>query len=76
VISEKLVKRKILILQILKSDQILTVNCLAMFDLEGVSLGSYPGWYNWPVDMVIGGQNQVQCATCAMHPIQYGGQKG
>ncbi len=32
----------------------------AKFDVEGNSVGSYPGWYNWPVDMLIGGQGQVR----------------
>jgi hypothetical protein len=32
----------------------------AKFDVDGNSLESYPGWYNWPVDMLIGGQGQVR----------------
>lgn len=34
-------------------------NEIVMFDPEGGSLGSYPGWYNWPIDMVIGGEGQI-----------------
>ena len=30
------------------------------FDLTGDYLGKYPGWYNWPVDMTLGPNNQVR----------------
>lgn len=30
-------------------------NDINVFDLEGNSKGSYPGWYNWPQDLIVGG---------------------
>jgi len=34
-------------------------NEIVRFDLTGDYLGKYPGWYNWPVDMTLGPNNQV-----------------
>ena len=39
------------------------------FNLTGDYLGKYPGWYNWPVDMTLGPNNQVrQGGGVDLHP--------
>ena len=34
-------------------------NAILRFDLQGNYLGEYPGWYNWPADLVVGPDGQV-----------------
>ena len=34
-------------------------NAVLKFDLEGNYLGEYPGWFNFPHDITVGGDDQV-----------------
>jgi len=34
-------------------------NAVLKFDLEGSYIGEYPGWFNWPYDIIVGGKGQV-----------------
>ena len=36
-----------------------TGNSIVKFNLTGDKIGEYPGWYNFPHDIIIGGDNQV-----------------
>ena len=35
-------------------------NAVLKFDLNGTYLGEYPGWYNFPHDIIVGGDDQEQ----------------
>jgi len=41
-------------------------NAVLKFDLEGNYLGEYPGWFNFPVDIVVGGAGQDQVLLTAI----------
>ena len=41
-------------------------NYILKFDLEGNYLGQYPGWYNFPVDMIMGGPGNDQVLMSAI----------
>ena len=41
-------------------------NSILKFDLEGNYLGQYPGWYNFPVDMIMGGPGNDQVLMSAI----------
>jgi len=41
-------------------------NAVLKFDLEGNFLGEYPGWFNFPVDVVVGGAGQDQVLMTAI----------
>jgi len=41
-------------------------NAVLQFDMEGNYLGQMPGWFNFPVDLVVGGQTQDQVLLSAI----------
>ena len=41
-------------------------NSVTKFDLEGNYLGEYPGWFNFPVDMIVGGPGNDQVLMSAI----------
>jgi len=41
-------------------------NAVLQFDLDGNYLGQMPGWYNFPVDLVVGGHSQDQVLLSAI----------
>jgi len=41
-------------------------NSILKFDLNGTYLGEYPGWYNFPHDIIVGGDNQDQVLVSAL----------
>jgi len=41
-------------------------NYILKFDLAGNYLGQYPGWYNFPVDMIVGGPGNDQVLMSAI----------
>jgi len=41
-------------------------NSILKFDLNGTYLGEYPGWYNFPHDIIVGGNSQDQVLVSAL----------
>merc|ERR1711970_1694307 len=41
-------------------------NAVVKFDLLGIPVEEYPGWYNWPVDLVVGGPDHDQVLLSAI----------